>query len=167
MSTSHQHGALLQHAARCHITCGFQNVVRLSRFCSCMRLSTHVLCHSCCQVHRTVCETCSTKLVALSAKLVHNLKNTYSVCNYRRDSPCVALRVAVEEYELVHLGALISYPSNDDDDCLHGVDGNGLKSNRQSAHFGDCVISVSKIIEKNPGSIIMRPKNIIKKRNKK
>ena len=29
-----------------------------------------------------------------------------------------------------------------DDDCLHGMDGNGLKSNRQSAHFGDCVVSV-------------------------
>ena len=63
----------------------------------------------------------------------------------------------------MHLGALISYPSNDDD-CLHGVDGNGLKSNRQSAHFGDCVISVSKIISKKiRARLLLRPKKYDKK----
>ena len=63
----------------------------------------------------------------------------------------------------MHLGALISYPSNDDD-CLHGVDGNGLKSNRQNAHFGDCVISVSKIISKKiPARLLFRPKKDNKK----
>ena len=88
-----------------------------------------------------------------------NLKNT---CNYRRDSPCVALRVAVGANEFVHLGAS-SHPSNDDD-CLHGIDGNGLKTNRQSAHFGDCEVSVSKIISKK---IPHRPKNIIQNLRKK
>ena len=63
----------------------------------------------------------------------------------------------------MHLGALISYPSNDDD-CLHGVDRNGLKSNRQSAHFGDCVISVSKIISKKiPARLLFWPKKSNKK----
>ena len=43
------------------------------------------------------------------------------------------------------------------------MDGNGLKSNRQSAHFGDCVVSVSKIISKKiPARLLFRPKNIIK-----
>ena len=90
-----------------------------------------------------------------------NLKNT---CNYRRDSPCVALRVAVGANEFVHLGAS-SHPSNDDD-CLHGIDGNGLKTNRQSAHFGDCEVSVSKIRSKK---IPHRPKkyNTKFKRKKK
>ncbi len=48
------------------------------------------------------------------------------------------------------------------------MDGNGLKSNRQSAHFGDCVVSVSKIIsKKNPGSIIIPAKKYNKKFKKK
>ena len=51
----------------------------------------------------------------------------------------------------------LSHPSNDDD-CLHGMDGNGLKSNRQSAEFGDCVDSI--YIGKNPGSIIIPAKQI-------
>ena len=44
------------------------------------------------------------------------------------------------------------------------MDGNGLKSNRQSARFGDCVVSVSKmILKKNPGSIIIPAKKYNKK----
>ena len=51
-----------------------------------------------------------------------------------------------------------SHPSNDVD-CLHGMDGNGLKTNRQSAHVGDCVVSVSKIISKKiPDRLLFRPK---------
>ena len=54
-----------------------------------------------------------------------------------------------------------SHPSNDDD-CLHGMDGNGLKTNRQSAHFGDCVVSVSKILSKKiPARLLFRQKNIL------
>ena len=48
----------------------------------------------------------SAKLVALSAKLVQRyVQSEEHICNYRRDSPCVALRVAVEANELVHVGA--------------------------------------------------------------
>ena len=64
--------------------------------------------------------------------------------------------VAVEANEFVHLGAS-SHPSNDDD-CLHGIDGYGLKTNRQR-HFGDCEVSVSKIISKKiPHRLLFRPK---------
>ena len=38
------------------------------------------------------------------------------------------------------------------------MDENGLKSNRQSAHFGDCVVCFKNNIEKNPGSIIIPAK---------
>ena len=49
------------------------------------------------------------------------------------------------------------------------MDGNGLKSNRQSAHFGDCVVSVSKIISKKiPARLLFRQKKKkIPKRKKK
>ena len=44
------------------------------------------------------------------------------------------------------------------------MDGNGLKSNRQSAHFGDCVVSVSKIISKKiPARLLFRQKEKKKK----
>ena len=61
----------------------------------------------------------SAKRVELSAKLVQSEEH---ICNYRRDSPCVALRVAVEANELVHLAGGLSHPSNDDD-CLPAWDG--------------------------------------------
>ena len=48
----------------------------------------------------------SAKLVALSPKLVQReVRSEEHICSYRRDSSCVALRVAVEANELVHLGA--------------------------------------------------------------
>ena len=50
------------------------------------------------------------------------------------------------------------------------MDGNGLKSNRQSVHFGDCVVSVSIIISKKiPARLLFRPKKYNKKikKNKK
>ena len=48
------------------------------------------------------------------------------------------------------------------------MDGNGLKSNRPSVHFGDCVVSVSKIIlNKFPARLLLRPKKIIQNVKKK
>ena len=45
-----------------------------------------------------------------------------------------------------------------------GFGGNGLKTNRQSARFGDCVVSVSKIISKKiPVRLLFRPKKCNKK----
>ena len=45
------------------------------------------------------------------------------------------------------------------------MDGNGLKSNCQSVHFGDCVVSVSKIISKKSRlDYYSGQKNIIKKK---
>ena len=61
----------------------------------------------------------------------------------------------------------LSHPSNDDDSLHAWMDGNGLKSNRQSAHFGDCVVSVSKIISKKiPARLLFRPKKYSKKYKK-
>ena len=89
-------------------------------------------------------------LTIVQRYLRSNLKNTH-VCNYRRDSPCfAALRDAVEANELVHLGAFpIHQMMMTACSQYHGMNGNGLNLNRQSANFGNCVVSVSKIISKN------------------
>ena len=70
--------------------------------------------------------------------------------------------VAVETNELVHLGAFPTHRMMMTA-CM-GFGGNGLKTNRQSARFGDCVVSVSKIISKKiPVRLLFRPKKCNKK----
>ena len=69
MSTSHQHGTLLQHAARCHIQrVAFKIWLDCPGSSSCMRLATHVRSLSTHVVNSIA--ALSAKLVALSVKLV-------------------------------------------------------------------------------------------------